>query len=380
MPNGRAQQMFNRNCLKLCFVVSLFSQGTFAGWGDSGGGEWVLDAHNPWFVKNTESVLYCMQVSKDEVSLPEAEVQELFERAVNFWKRDFANLDSSVGIARQNFKSVGPCNGSIDLEIRFGKKALSKEQLEHFTSNGENPDRYIGVSVQTHYDRVKLKGKGFIFVNGDTYEGNGGMRRVPKKIWSEKGLLYRLFIHELGHVFGFSHAAEGIMSATYPERMIRDFQRGQRELADLVDPNKIMSSPTEFKLCALKDMALYFFLSGIEESNNRSCVSIDLTKKVQTLEFKMENGDIVSGELIVKYRAKETQFTYPIKLFLTGEQKVFPNMRGEAWLNGPAMEASNINYKFVTAKDTKSFLIKMNGSALEAYGLIQPAEIIWRIK
>ena len=47
-------------------LIIFFSQLTFAGGWVSSGGELFSDAHNPWFVRNTKDVNYCVVV--DEIN------------------------------------------------------------------------------------------------------------------------------------------------------------------------------------------------------------------------------------------------------------------------------------------------------------------------
>src|SRR3989344_2617793 len=54
------------------------------------GGELFKDARNPWFVKNTKDVYYCIQLDKKDMSIDEASVSTAFTDAVNYWKGEFS--------------------------------------------------------------------------------------------------------------------------------------------------------------------------------------------------------------------------------------------------------------------------------------------------
>jgi hypothetical protein len=218
--------------LRMCLLISLLSSShALAGLWTSGGGEGFPDSTNPWFVTNTKVVTYCVDVG-DEFGVSPDRANFLVKEAINYWKQDFerlrhvlktyGNLDlytfpgqyEDLGLATQEFRKVA-CSDDVDLRFQLG--VLTKEQRRYGPLR--QPGKVIGLAVRTAYDRKNLKGKGFIYIapawGRDRYQGED----LISDAWSlgNGGRLYRVLIHELGHVFGFGHSNVGeIMSAHYP--------------------------------------------------------------------------------------------------------------------------------------------------------------------
>lgn len=176
-----------------------------------GGGELIADAQNPWFLPNTKSVKYCIEI--DEVNFGQRleTIRPRIQNAFAFWKKQFQHARTYFPFpyetekhAQQSFVEV-TCQSKPDLKFQFG--TISKEQLK----NIPDPSRFIGLAVRTKYDPVKLKGQGFIYFSPE----NGPLKMDAikdknHKPWSHAGgpLLFPALIHELGHVFGMPHFAD----------------------------------------------------------------------------------------------------------------------------------------------------------------------------
>ncbi len=194
------------------------------GWVSSGG-EIFADRTNPWFLQNVPNVNYCVVVDQQTVSLPAARVHELIHLSFAFWKKEFKSFLVNSGkrvinppeVAIQNFEEV-PCTGTEDLKFQFGYGTLSSDQASYL----EHQDEYVGIAVRTSYDRVNLRGKGFVYIASDK-----GPHRTPQgpayieAPWAYDGLLFRVLTHELGHVFGLPHIGQGLMSATFPNYILK---------------------------------------------------------------------------------------------------------------------------------------------------------------
>jgi hypothetical protein len=187
--------------------ATLCSSLAHAGW-TSGGGELIRDAYNPWFLQNTKKVDYCVEVDEVNFGLPKARIQTIVKAALNSWKVDFAGtiqrLDGAQ-ISTQTFTEV-PCSTNVDVRFQFG--LLSGEQI----SNLGDISQIIGIAVRTDYDRVNLRGRGFVYVASPRgplkYEGKG----LTDRPWefSNGGLLYAILLHETSHLFGMRHRISGV--------------------------------------------------------------------------------------------------------------------------------------------------------------------------
>ena len=131
----------------------------------------IEENRNPWFIQNTTAVNYCIVVDNAHFSLPIDEITLVTEKAIEYWKDEFARIEAlgypktpgfeNLRIATQSFTEIQDCN-SADIKFQFGH--LEGEQFKHIS----NPKKTIGTSARTHYDRVSMKGKGFIYVAADS--------------------------------------------------------------------------------------------------------------------------------------------------------------------------------------------------------------------
>src|SRR4051812_39792798 len=70
----------------LClFLWCASSPAAFAGW-ISSGGELIRDAQNPWFLENTPSVDYCIQLDAASFSANHAQASEAVRAAIGYWQ------------------------------------------------------------------------------------------------------------------------------------------------------------------------------------------------------------------------------------------------------------------------------------------------------
>tara|TARA_B110001454_G_scaffold158569_1_gene147886 strand:+ start:22010 stop:23209 length:1200 start_codon:yes stop_codon:yes gene_type:complete len=177
---------------------------SYAGGWVVGGGQIQSDTDNPWFLNNNKNVRYCIQVDETNFSLKKPQLEMIVERALKFWTRQFAEsyyADADFPVGKQVF-TYEDCAPSTDLRFQFG--VLSLEQLQNLSGI----DKKIAMAVRTDYDRVHLRGKGFIYLAPE----RGPLALDPElmwpKTWSEfDGWTTQLtVVHELGHVFGLSHS------------------------------------------------------------------------------------------------------------------------------------------------------------------------------
>jgi len=179
----------------------------------SSGGETLRDAHNPWWLKNTTDVSYCVEVDTASISAPVAKIEETVVRTLQYWQTEFNRTVTffedphkqlahwnGVGVGKQKFHKV-PCTGTEDLRMQFGYGTLTETQKAFM----KNPLRFVAVAVRTHYDERTLRGRGFIFVGSDIGPHRFAPETQMESVWSFESALTIAVLHELGHVFGIPH-------------------------------------------------------------------------------------------------------------------------------------------------------------------------------
>jgi hypothetical protein len=194
-----------------CFLSANY---VMAGGMVSTGGDLTKDSHNPWWLRNTTEVSYCIAVDTKSVSADPSKISLLTVKALEYWQAELNRklkivtnagpineYFNKIGVGRQNFTKVN-CDGTEDLKLQFGYGTLNNEQKEFLGSL----DRLVGVSVRTEYDEINLRARGFIYISSDLgphkYETSADLVSMP---WKSDALLFFAIIHELGHVFGLPH-------------------------------------------------------------------------------------------------------------------------------------------------------------------------------
>ncbi|MGE0174359.1 MAG: matrixin family metalloprotease [Oligoflexales bacterium] len=201
----------------LAILSILISMPLFAGGMDSGGGELLKSSINPWYIENTEKVTYCIEVNSQWFDYDADKLDGFFRAAVDYWKNEFRPFLANFIVASQEFVRID-CNKAPDVKVQFG--IVHPEQAVALSQ----PTEYVAAAIRTEYDEVNLRGKGFIYISPDRgplrYKGE----QYQDGVWSfgEGGRLYRVLLHELGHVFGLQHEGEfyQLMSAGYPEHLV----------------------------------------------------------------------------------------------------------------------------------------------------------------
>lgn len=179
-------------------LLGYVAQTQAAGGWVSGGGELIRDAQNPWFLGNVKDVSYCIEIDENNFGQTRARVQQIVSHGIENWKAEFKNQvkqakDVDLGIATQNFREVACAPEGVDIRFQFG--VLTGEQMRKL----EDPTRFVGVSVRTDYDRVQMRGKGFVYIS----PARGPLKFVGERIvddpWAMQngGLLYMVVLHEL---------------------------------------------------------------------------------------------------------------------------------------------------------------------------------------
>jgi len=204
--------------ISLLFTLAAFGAG--GGWVGSGG-ELFRDAHNPWFLRNTTNVSYCIQLDKETVSADLKTSEKAIKTGLMYWQKE---LNQSSAMPQAGHFVLGgqifvqeECSSATDLRFLFGHGTLSEKEIKFL----KRPEKYVGITVRTAYDEVNLKGKGFIYIASDrgphAYDNPG---HYLKKAWQHEKLLTYALIHELGHMFGIPHTGNGIMSEVFLDQFL----------------------------------------------------------------------------------------------------------------------------------------------------------------
>lgn len=210
-------------------IPALASQALATGGWIGGGGELVKDSANPWFLQNTEKVSYCILQDESHFHIAPALAARRVRDAINYWKEEFSRANTlkvenrTALVATQDFQQVNCSQSGIDIVFQLGE--LSADQLQFI----KDPTELVGLTIRTSYDRVHLRGRGFIYVAPDSGPFKSNSDRMVDAPWSlnEGGLLLHVLAHELGHVFGIQHTNDqpvntgsGLMSPAYPEYIL----------------------------------------------------------------------------------------------------------------------------------------------------------------
>ncbi len=227
-----------KHCLKKYAMTAVFlgsiiqPAAAYGGW-HSGGGELFTDAGNPWFVQNTESIRYCIEIDEVNFGQERAVVDSKIRAAFDYWKREFQLIDywpwlgippKDMLLATQTLLMV-TCQEQHDLTFQFG--VLSEQQAQFLRF----PEKVVAKSVRTEYDPKILKGKGFIYVSPETgpyaLKGPGPWGSILPNRWRHAmgRNLEMVLAHELGHIFGIQHIsldehAFNLMAEDFPALMI----------------------------------------------------------------------------------------------------------------------------------------------------------------
>ncbi len=337
------------------FLFSIVTLADPGGWVSSGG-EIFENGKNPWFVKNTTQVTYCLQFSKDEFSIAEADVAKLIQESIGYWKNEF-NGESAIGIdipkdplfnqvvqvANQEFVQNPSCTNDEDITFKFGSQFLDPDEIKLM----KDPTRFVGVSIRKSYDPVNLKGRGIIYISGD--QGEKSYKKINADIvpraWQYPKLLKYALIHELGHVFGIPHAGSGLMSEVFLDQLLI------RKFAALYVREPIMPFIKPISRAEICDVSVVpkgsqsFLAPYFSLVYKQDCLKLELVpnqREFMILTKKQTEKDWRQiGVLVIDQREFVDFSLKPALVFqVPEEQKVFQNIT-TTFLLGPLIQ----NYK-----------------------------------
>lgn len=364
----------------------------------STGGELIKDSHNPWFLpQNTTQINYCMQVSPISVSISEERAAVLVERAFTYWISEFKRVRPyfSEGmfsyLGEPSLKQI-PCTGTEDVKFQLGFDTLTFQQRRFIKNNSA---KFLTLAVRTDYDEVNLKGRGFVFVASDIgprrFKGEKGGIERP---WSTEGLLYRVLLHEVGHVFGIPHVDNGvfefgrslknpyiisIMSSYYPEFILKNPENYKSEN----EPPGFFGFLNRYERCGIREPAKRYFLLNSDWDCIR--VEMDLTQSTNGTDAEIKLSSIPApgslmakdlGVIILSNITKKDDIVADLRtlvvVHLTPAQKIFTLPKGYPfpYVIGPSFLAFNMSGVFRShTGESKPMLMRLDQERIQIQGV-----------
>jgi hypothetical protein len=231
--HSNANVDINFNPSKITSNQSALSSEEDGGWVWAGGGEHIVNQHNPWFMGPTP-VKYCIDHGGDELFSLSKErskitvanaINNLTDQLKSINKHDGYYLGNTINVS--NVLKCGVFVSDSRSFINWGRscKAATEDAAPNtmymsdrfiYTNNCENADleiilgninnpkiqklknnigttnfqRIAGVSIRTHYSEDSLRGKGFIYIAADKgslqYSGDRSKKIMSDNIWNIK--------------------------------------------------------------------------------------------------------------------------------------------------------------------------------------------------
>jgi hypothetical protein len=259
----------------------------------SGGGYVYGFQANPWFIGNTATVRYCVDMDESNFGTSREAAEKAIEDAISDWKDVLKKADFShhneeplgtLVLGTQDFVKVNCAADDVDLRFQLG--TLTSEQRLKLG----NPVKFVASAVQISYDEENMRGAGFIYVAPE----HGSLRPeaddLAEGVWSsiEGAILEAVLLHELGHVFGLPHEANSVMAATACEDFVTNKTKKSFESLKPFLPRwggsyrsfLRLALMSEFKqttgerYISLQDLERYFGIKVSESSEANSAVIV----------------------------------------------------------------------------------------------------------
>jgi hypothetical protein len=337
-----------------------------------GGGKIRKDSGNPWWVKNTKDVNFCVDIDEENFGVTRARAEEITISTLNTWKNelDLVSLYNYPGVGTQAFH-LEPCSEATDLRVQFG--VLTPEQQQEWPKNfSERPSQYLGIAVRTDYDAVNMRGKGFIYLSPQAgpFKLEVGRGQNPTPWAYGDGLLAQLvLLHELGHVFGYSHESLSFMSPELLEFLLS---------ADL--PKNNLTPPPKTSDVSLGSMF------RVEKASRESCygandfkegrrfwglpegqicLRAEVERSTKTLKIFISESVSAAWRLHGSGTAADlgtlgSAVSFLARLYLPPEQTVFEGTQSYLWMPGPVKEQAYVEFATVDNSLKRTLLVALS--------------------
>lgn len=357
--------------IRLFLATMIFSSVALAdrgGWVASGG-ELFRYGKNPWFLKNTTTVEYCVEIDRGTVSASESDVYAAVSDAIDYWKREFdpqqamLSKPGFVRVGTQAFTRVSPCRADLALKFKIGAGTLDPDELQFLNE----PSKYVGVSVRKEYDPVTLAGKGIVFISSDrgphAYNQRPNSGHLYPEAWKEKKLLTYALIHEMGHVFGIPHTGVGLMSEVFLEQLLHK-KFVQFYLDKQLDT--FLSPVMNFDVCMLSGS---FNTAFFQIPNDTACLRFEGVMTAGVFEWKLstlkgpKDTPVPAGTLKASMMMQFAVSAKPALIVqLPPEQTVFSlaNRNMNSFLIGPMFSDSTAQGVFQTPASSRPNAVQVD--------------------
>lgn len=365
--------------MKFFAVTLLIAQLAFSA-GEGGwvgmGGELFKDARNPWFVRNTKEVFYCIDVDPKQISVTADQINLAFYDALSYWKGEFSRATLSNGyfeLGTQKFTLVNCSFSGVDYRLIFGSSFLNEKQIEFL----KDPSKYIGVTVRTDYNEVQLKAQGFSYFTNDL-SGNKSSPTFLEKAWSYPKILRYALMHELGHLFGLPHFGTGLMSEIFLDQLVKP-EYLDRYLQASVE--SVIQPDPSVKMCTNLNSGGRQFLTIPQ---NHECVRLQPTGPQRYTVFSYKDTNSVEanelGTLALQTPNLDEISGRPVSfLQLTEKQDVFSAQERQfrLFMLGPIALEMSAKGKFIPKNPgaTKSVYFKITPTQISLLGLMPNQDI-----
>lgn len=306
-------------------AAMIFTPAVAMGGWVSGGGALSSDDNNPWFIANTPTAEYCIEVADVGFPYDADTVDQYVVNAFSYWQKQFKDTYPTYEKARvgtQRFRRT-ECGADTPLKFQFG--FLTEDQIKQIPTF----KNYISLAIRTEYDRVNLRGKGFIYVAAESGRFKPGSDKLINNPWRDCDgcRLQKILLHELGHVFGLAHASDetNLMSDMYPELILRKFGifNGAPTANYFKHPMEFSFRQCEFG-AAPEQFAIVRKFFSIPA--HHKCVGLRglATGKFEILSAPDEHADLSNVLGVIDNTQSQSKLRNVSKLHVTDKQAVLP--------------------------------------------------------
>lgn len=364
---------------------------------NSGGGEILEHALNPWFLKmreNEEPIRYCVLRGSD-FALDLNELEKIVERGINWWTDQLSNAnnpdnfiikkDGSYGTMKVILNTVWVfqrnCDDQTDLKFQFGY--ISSEQESVFENFKVDLKKYVALTIRTEYND-HLRGKGFIYFSPDRGEDAFRGHNLIENAWTNdldsfnrNFRLFNVLIHELGHVMGLSHGGTDLdlMNAKLAENMVT-IDRGI----------KYPGSKNIFFPKLFFDLTIVSYREDKNDEKNIDSEEVDkffeIPKNISRIKYIHDPNQMIikyslkpNSEVFqelgrLRYYSRKKRYNQLITVWLPPDQKLLPIESPQVLLGPRSTEVLQTGeFKFKSTGIVKPMFLQASPSRLQFSGV-----------